>query len=262
MTLAACDKRESKPAVKEQDNGIGADNARLEQTFNDVQKIVESAANGSDLSTLRTTESVPLAGCATITFDSTVTPRTLTIDFGNTNCLCNDNRYRRGKIIVSYTGRYKDSAYTHTVNFINYFVNDNQVVGTKTLTNMGKDGAGRVYYNININGGIILAAGNGTLSWTSNRTRTWTAGYNTIGFFDDAYEIAGSAVITRPNGNTVNASITSPLEVANNCNWIRAGALQITPQSGTSRTVDFGNGACDGSATVTIAGTTYPLTLP
>ncbi len=48
----------------------------------------------------------PFGNCATIEFDIESNPKKVTIDFGETNCLCEDNRYRKGKIIVEYTGNY------------------------------------------------------------------------------------------------------------------------------------------------------------
>jgi hypothetical protein len=40
------------------------------------------------------------------------------------------------------------------------------------------------------------------------------------------------------------------------------GLLQHTPGGKATRYIDFGNGACDSDATVTINGTNYNITLP
>lgn len=257
--LASCDRNKTDDTAAE--GGYGTDNARLEQTFDDVQNIADQAATTGTLSNYKVEANI-LSNCATITHDTTVTPHVLTIDFGSTNCLCMDGRYRRGQIIVTYNGHYRDSGYVHTITFNNYFVNNHQVTGTKTVTNMGHNPAGNLYYNISVNGSIILANNGGTLSWTSSRTRTWVAGEGTATRSDDVYEITGNASITRPNGNTFTMNITAPLKVALNCYWIEQGTIQMTAANGVVRTLDYGNGNCDNQATVTMNGNTYYITLP
>lgn len=244
-----------------EDTGYAQDHATLEKTYDDAQNISDqAAASGGTLSTYRVGGTI-LSGCATVTHDSVNLPHTITVDFGPTNCLCQDGNYRRGKIIITYTGHYKDAGSVHSIAFDNYFVNDNQVTGTKTVTNMGTNSSNQVYYTINVSGSIILANNAGTISWTSTRTRTWTAGYSTSAWNDDEYEITGSGSVTRANGHTFTLNITSPLHVATDCRWISQGTLQITPQNAVVRTLDYGNGTCDALATLTVNGTTYNVTL-
>lgn len=263
LSLAACNRQKNAtPEASADDTNFTTEHARLEQHFNDVENISDAAASGNDLAALRTTSGSPLSTCATVSMDTLSNPRVLTVDYGNTNCLCNDGKYRRGKILVTYGGRYKDSGYAHVISFNNFFVNDNEMIGTKTVTNMGKNSQGQVYYNVSINGGVNLASGNGTLSWISNRVRTWVTGYSSPDLMDDAYQLTGSATITRANGRVINANITSPLQIARVCQWIKAGKVEITPQSGVTRYVDFGNGSCDDQATVTVNGNAFQVTLP
>ena len=95
--------------------------------------------------------------------------KTLTVNFGATNCLCNDGRYRRGTIVLSFSGKYKDFLTVITVTPQNYFVNDNQVSGTKTITNKGHNAVHHLVYEINANMAIVKANGGATITWTSNR---------------------------------------------------------------------------------------------
>ena len=48
-----------------------------------------------------------------------------------------DGKNRRGIINVSYTGSYRATGSVHTITFTDYFVNDNQLLGVKTVTNTG-----------------------------------------------------------------------------------------------------------------------------
>ena len=264
--LASCKKETTTDTSDAQEKTYAMDNARLEQTFNDVQNIADEAATTGTLSNFKTTGgAVILNNCATVTRDTFSVPHTVTIDFGTTNCLGNDGRYRRGQIILSYTGGYRDSGHVYTISFNNYYVNDNQVIGTKTVTNMGHNPAGHIYFTISVNGAVILANSQDTLSWASTRMRTWIAGENTAMRLDDVYEVSGSGTVTRPNNRSFGVNITSPLKIALNCHWIEQGVVEMTPISPAqtlARTLDYGNGNCDNQATLSVGNNTYNIALP
>jgi hypothetical protein len=229
------------------------DHALAEGTYNDVHQITNEAANGS-VSSFKTDEDAStLSACATITHDSTSSPRHLTIDFGAVNCLCLDGRYRRGKILVSYTGHYRDAGSVHDISFDNYYVNDNKVSGTKTVTNMGLNSAGHSYFSIHVDGTIEKADGR-TVTWVSDRQREWLAGESTSTKLDDVYLITGSASGTTADGDHFTANITVPLRKALACRWIESGSIEFTPGSKPTRTIDFGTGSCDDEATISARG--------
>jgi len=261
MLFTSCRKKEDE---KDTDTSSASDNALAEGTYNDVNNIADEAASGSLSSYLTPTvsdEKSIMSTCAIITNDTTVTPRLLTIDFGATNCMCSDGRNRRGKINVSYNGQYKDSASTHTISFTGYYVNDNQILGTKTVTNNGHNSSGNLTFSISVNGQIIKASGGGTITWTSSRTREWIQGELTPTWFDDVYLITGTANGTNAAGNSFSMAITSALRKEIGCRHIVSGQLTLTPSGKPTRYVDFGSGACDNQATVTINGNVYNITL-
>lgn len=260
MTISfftACRKdkdKESTTTTVTEDTGYATDQNLAEKTFDDVQDIADKAnANGAGSGAFKT------SGCATVTISGS----TITVDFGPTNCLCSDGRNRRGKVIVNYTGKYRDSASVHTITFDNYYQNDNKVEGTKTVTNMGKNSSGQIYFNINVSGTITKPDGTTIgASWT--RVRTWTAGSATIlNWSDDVYMITGSGTITRAAG-TVNVAITTPLEVHLNCRWIEAGTVTYTLPGGATRVLNYGaTPVCDNDAILTLpSGVTKAITLP
>jgi hypothetical protein len=262
MIFTSCRKDKEE---KDMDTNAAADHALAEGTYNDVNNISDEAANGS-LPSYSTTESESgerglLSSCATITHDTVAVPHVLTIDFGTSNCLCGDNRYRRGIITVTYSGHYRDSASTHTISFTNYFVNDNEVKGSKTVTNNGHNSAGHLTYSISVNGTIIKANNGGTITWTSTRTREWIAGENTLTWLDDVYLISGTANGTSASGNTFSANTTTALRKEMGYKYIVSGILNITPSGKATRILDFGNGTRDDQATVTINGKVYNITL-
>ncbi len=262
ILFSSCKKKQDD--VTDTDTNAAGDHALAEGTYNDVQNIADEAASGSVTSYMgsyNSNEKGMLSTCAVVNNDTTVNPHLLTINFGATNCLCVDGRYRRGQINVSYVGHYRDSASTHTITFTNYFVNDNEVQGSKTVVNNGHNSAWHLTFSITVNGTIIKANNGGTVTWTSSRTREWIQGESTPTLNDDVYLVTGSASGTNAHGNAFTASITSALRRELSCHQFVSGIVELTPSGKPTRTIDFGNGACDNQATVTINGNVYTITL-
>jgi len=254
LVVTSC-RRERDP---DNDTSAASDNALAESCYSDIQNISDEAYAG-DLSVRADTL---VFGCATVIRDTSSSPRTITVDFGTTNCPCNDGRNRRGKIITTYTGGYKDpgTVITHTTD--NYFVNDNQVLGTKVVANMGTNTDGYLYYTIDVDGSIIKANGGGTLTWTSDRIREFIEGSSTPEWTDDVYLITGTGSGTRPNGQTFTVTILTALQKEIGCRHFVSGSFELIPSGKPARVLDYGSGTCDNLATVTINGNTYNITLP
>jgi hypothetical protein len=257
------------------DTQTSQDNALAESTFNDVNNISIQALEQNILSTYKIANpaNTTLNSCTHITKtpDSTGTGGTIVIDFGPVNCrcqgiICTDTRYRRGKINITYTGPYRSPGTVIQTSFDNYFVGYDttkmfQVTGTKTVTNLGYNAANHLNFNIQVDGHLINSTG-GTMHWNSQRNREWIAGENTLlNWTDDEYIITGSASGTNFEGNTFTVIITSGLHVALNCPYVKQGVFELTPGGKPTRTLDYGDGTCDAKATVTVNGTTFPITL-
>jgi hypothetical protein len=258
-----------KDSAKDSDVESAQDNALAEADYNDVTTITDQAALGGsvnmrvagDASASREDGSLG-SGCATVTIDTVSTPHAVTIDFGTTNCVCNDGRSRRGKIIATYTGRYKESGTVITISFNNYFVNDNQITGSKKITNQGLNNSGNLVYKIEVNGSIIKANSGGTITWISTRQREWLAGSSTpLLLSDDVYSITGSASGTTAKGKAYTITITKALVRKMSCRWFESGTLDVTPEGKPTRTLDYGTTGCDANATVTILGYSFPIVL-
>jgi len=251
---------------KDTDTSAAADQSLASTTVNDMTNISDEAGRNNSVSSFRTEESTSILGsCATLTFDTLAAVKTVTVNFGATNCVGNDGRNRRGAIILNFTGRYRDSLTVITVTPQNYFVNDNEVTGYKSITNKGHNAAHHLVYDITANIRIVKANNGGTVTWQSTRQREWTAGENTFTWADDMYSITGSASGSTAGGNSFQSVITSPLirNMTLGCRrYFTAGTLVHTPLGKAPRTIDYGNGACDDLATVTINGTVYNITLP
>jgi len=246
-SLFSCKKENN----EENEMATSEDMALSESTFDQIFKEVDGNASENGLR-----KSYPI-----VTIDSTISPRTMTIDYGSSNFLCNDGNYRRGKIRVSWTGRYRDVNTVISSTFDNFYQNDNKVEGSKTITNTGRNASGQLTFSIVVDGKITNTA-NEVITWKSNRTRTWVSGENTRIWLDDKYSISGEANGINRNGFTFTTKITSPLSIDLSCQWrIVAGAIELTPENKPTRTIDYGNGTCDRIATVSVRGRTYTIQL-
>lgn len=260
LMITSCNKNED---LSSEQTAVAQDDAMAENLFDEVSDIADEAYNIS-IGQLKSTddhERLFLGDCATVTLDTTVMPRVLTIDFGTENCLCNDGKYRRGKIIISFTGRYRHIGTVITHSFENYYVNDNNVEGTKVLTNMGFNENENLYFTIEVVGVIHKADNGGTLSWNSSRVREWVEGIETFQRRDDVYLITGTADGIRPDGSIWETEIMSALRVELNCRYIVSGTVEIRPENQPVRLLDFGEGECDNIATVTVNGETFTIYL-
>jgi hypothetical protein len=247
----AC-RKESK-GVLDMDTVSAEDNSTAESMFNDVFALMDEAATeqpGIRSGGYR-------ASCATVTADTASSPRVLTLDFGS-GCTGNDGRTRSGKIIITFTGRYRDAGTVISHTFDNFYINGNKVEGTKTVTNMGLNAEGNLVYKIEVKGAKITTD-QGVLTWESTREREWTAGSNTPSILDDEYDITGTASGVNRKGSayTIKIDDTAPVHVKVGCRWIVSGKVDIMPEGKSTRTVDYGFGTCDSQATVTINGQTY-----
>lgn len=243
----------------EADRGLVRDFGFIESSYQDLKSMADESASGQFV-TFKSGQATLSGNCATITWDTTSTPKVITIDFGPVNCLCNDGRYRRGKIIITYTGPYAAPGTVITITPQDYFVNDNQIMGQKVVTNQGPNAQGQPTFSVVVNGQVIKTDG-GIITWQSTRTRTWIAGYDTPQLTDDEYSITGSAQGTTAQGQSFTITILNPLIRQVGCKWFKAGSLKIERPGKPDILIDYGNGDCDSQVQVTWNGNTYTVNL-
>lgn len=261
----SCRKKEQE---QDTDTSSVSENFLASNITNDMASISDEAVRTNNVSSFKTSESnALLSACATLHFDTLnhANPDSVTVNFGTTNCLGNDGRTRRGSLLVIFNGKYKDSLTTITIIPQNYFVNDNGVSGSKTIKNLGRNASGNLVYQYSANITITKSDNGHTFTWNGTRQREWIAGQTTpLNWTDDKYAITGSATGTNSNGRSFTSVITKPLirDMSIGCRrYFTSGTIAHTPNNKPTRVIDFGDGACDNKATVTINGTVYNITL-
>lgn len=250
--------------VRERDYNIelAKDETLGDFIFSDVFHIVCDAStksSGETLSNYKTT-----GYCATLTHDSLSNPKSIIIDFGNVNCMCHDNRTRRGKILVNYTtAEFTDTGNVITFGFENYYVNDNRIMGTQTIVNKGKNILGHTFYSQLTEGKMLKADTTikDTLYWNAEREITWMEGEDTPMWFDDVYETIGTGHGWGVRREYFAMNITKPLVREVLCSYIKGGKLELQPQGKALRTIDYGNGNCDNQASIEINAKRFAIDL-
>jgi hypothetical protein len=229
------------------------DHLFAEQTFSDVARIVEEGfltpGNNSLFPSYNLINNNPLD------------VDTLIINFG-TDCIYNQRLYT-GKIVITYSGNYRDSLSMMTTTFENYHVNNNLVQGERIVTNEGRNSDGNMWFTIAVNNASITLPQNVTINWESNNIREWVNGQNTYSnALDDIYKISGTASGNSANGNDFTVKITSPLEIDLDCYsscLVKSGIAKISPNGFDDRIINYGDSICDCNFDIAINGINYPI---
>ena len=260
LSLAACKKDSDEPAspaapTSTVDLTAAMDNVNADNYFNDIQVEVDNAASSNGLRSMD-------EDCApTVTVDTLEMPHTITIDFGTSDCTAANGRMRRGVLYVPFTGPYRAAGTVITIPPQGYYVDDNHVAGTRTVTNMGLNEDHKPWFTVVTDATVTAGDGSWTATHHAERVRTWADGFDTPTQQDDAYKITGNGHGVNRNGVSYTSVITSPLRVHWGCPYITQGTVEITPEGHPVRTIDYGNGDCDNTYTVTVNGQSHTVTI-
>jgi hypothetical protein len=271
--FTACTKEEDgvQPQTQTEEVAVG-DNATGLSESDEVVAIAEDAMNrgGAAMRVSAEQETYESAYGALITVQKNGDGTgNITIDFG-TGTTGRDGRTRKGKIFIAYAGNYRTHNSRQVVTFGNYYVNDHQVEGQKTLVTTldNSNGAYPVFVtNIKVESGKITWKDGKTTEWSGERTRKYDYKNTLTDPNDDVVTITGTTVGKSRNGISFTAATVAPLVVKLSCaisqkSWLPLeGALEVTPEAGTKRTVNYGSGTCDQTFTVSVDGKSWEITL-
>lgn len=180
----------------------------------------------------------------------------LDIDFGTTDCVCKDNKTRRGKITIEYIGALGIVGSKVIYTPEKYFVNNYGVSGTKSIKILDK-----WKDSIKVENGKITKPDGGIITWKSDRVRKMIEGSDTpSSSLDDTYEIVGTSSGTNAFGNKYAFATQTPLVKSKGCPWIKSGKLAIQREGKKDAVVDYGNGTCDDKATLNVGTWTKEIT--
>lgn len=242
LLFTAC-KKDEETTIPTEQLVAAEDQTAANDLYEDVDEQVDEAieTRGGDPTECPTVTIVPADGSY---------PRTMTIDFGTDGCVGVDGRVRKGQIVVNLTDTLTNAGAVRTATFVDFFVDDAQLEGTRTLTNEGPDGDGNLGFSRTVTGGKITYPNGQSATWEANHVLTQTAGGSTIVRLDDESEVTGGATGVNRNGKPFTTEIVTPLLRKRTCRWVVSGLKNLSID-GKTLTIDYGNGDCDRKAIVT-----------
>ncbi|GHN01726.1 hypothetical protein WSM22_32150 [Cytophagales bacterium WSM2-2] len=212
--------------------------------------------------------------CATTTISRAGTKDnpagTITISF-NPNCTDNPGIKRSGTIVISYKGR-RWVPGSYFVVKADFYRNGAHIEGTDTVTTkLSADTlvsrGGFLQFRSVLTGGQVTFADGKTVTREHDITREWFRG--AVPTNDEWHTLAGgTATGTCKNGNTYEMQITKTLVHKLSC----LGSKVVIPVSGTKvvtvtgtknkqYSIDYGDGTCDNTVTVTVGSKVQTITV-
>lgn len=215
-------------------------------------------------------DSVP--SCVTITITPLQVgafPKTVVLDFG-AGCYSHGH-LRSGKIKTVFTGPLREAGSVATTTFDNFKIDTVKVEGTHKITNTTATTAGsnQRQFKIEVTDGKLTKPNGNYAAWNSVRVNTQAEGNGTVSPLDDVFKVTGNASGRVKRENLIvswNAEITEPLIKKFTCAWVSKGRVKSVRQGLPANTpwvavLDYGSGACDNQATLTVNGNTRQITL-
>ena len=275
----SCSKDDATPAVSSTDTANVQGESVTDSYYDESNDFSSTAVGGTDATlTGRTNGEVIVTGlekvderfkCAIVTVvkDLTGTPNapvykgTITIDF-KTGCTDAKGNIRKGKIIVTYSGKRFALNSTIVTTFSDYSVNGIKIEGTNALTNLTalvEKPLTRKFTN-ELTGGKVTFTDGKTATRDHTMTREVTLAYD--GSLrvpkNDSWKVLEGSLATGTNrdGLTYAMLVTKSLVYKRSC----AESKVFIAVEGTKKftsgekvmTIDFGTGACDNTVTVTL----------
>ncbi|TLX77663.1 hypothetical protein E9993_03200 [Labilibacter sediminis] len=228
----------------------------VESVFDELDAYLSADTETSTSAQLKSAEENPI-GCPTVIVDRPEDaryPKVVTFDFGTENCEDRHGRLKRGKIIVTKTGPHFNAGSERTVEFDDFYVNDNSVDGTRKYKNEGQNDDGNWEFSTDIDVTIETTE---EISWTRKaaKTRTMIAGADTKRYpWDDEFLITGTSSGTSSLGFGVEREITTAIYRKRTCKFPVSGIVEVVKTKDDVQTktwLDYGAGECDYNATVT-----------
>ena len=185
----------------------------------------------------------------------------ITVDFGS-GCTDARGKTRKGMIIINYSGKRFITGSVMTVTGKDFYKNDAKVEGTLTITNISPSQQDYPKFQIVSSGKMIFPDGR-EATRDQNITREWQRG-NTPS--DDKWVTEGGSMGTNKNGKSYEMKITSSIICSRAC---EIGNKAFIPVKGTKTltvdskviTIDYGDGSCDNTITITVNGKSKVETL-
>lgn len=184
----------------------------------------------------------------------------LTIDFGTSGCSDLKGNIRKGKLIFTYHGKRFMPESTVITTTENYFINGVKLEGTRTLTNQSTSTSDAPRFNVVLANGKATFADGLTATRQSNITWQWNRAENRM---EDNLQIESTSTAsgTTRGGREYSVMLLEDVIYKRHCGIAVDGIKKYTIDGEKEITIDFGDGTCDQTFTVTKDGVTRTISL-
>jgi len=242
----------------------------------DISSLVLLADDGPDTgertaTSRQITVTDPRFNCAgiviTITMDdestSNVPKGSIVIDFGTTGCADVLGNVRKGKIIINFTGRRFLPGSIVVTTFDGYSINDIQLSGVRTLTNITESSESAPKFQVELENGKAVWPDATEATREHCFVRTWQRGGNpSLDAMvvdkctnNDSWPHDYTATGENRRGRAYTMTILEPLVYKRGCPIAVEGVKQfVDVATGKVVLVDYGDGACDRIITISVDG--------
>ena len=262
LSFTAC-KKDQQASVDNEGSISAQENAQADETFSDTFNDISNFSSENDASfSGNTSQTNGLNILSTdeepdITVTGTGWPKTVTFDYGKGKL--KKGILRMGKFKAVYSNRFKIKGSVITVTFEDFKVNNYKIEGMKTITNNGPNAAENYTFTVNVSG-ILKSDNKGYFTYNAVHTIEWLKGFTTPARSDDEFSITGLTSGTSSKGINFATTIIKPLIKKVTWPYFIAGTIQI--QAGDKkRLLDYGDGALDDKATITVNGVSEEIFL-
>jgi hypothetical protein len=276
LAIASCKDEDRLTGQDTQDINEEATTDTYFQDMDDMAGVTMNASSDSQLSGGRVAASTTITikdddrlNCSGITV--TITPDAnsvsehpqgvILVDFGTTGCMDNRGNVRTGQLKFTYNGRRFQVGSTITVEAINYTVNGIKLEGIRSLTNVTGSTDTSPKFNAVLTGGKATFPDGQVALRASNITWQWDRGA-TAALTDDVLTIdpASASGKTR-GGRAYTVTVLTALKYKRFCGMAVAGVKKYVLDQSKEVTIDYGDGSCDKSLTITVNGAIHHISV-
>lgn len=201
-----------------------------------------------------------MSNCALVNHNADT--RTLTVDFGE-GCADAQGHVRAGKIMVTYQGKIFQDGFTQDISLENFSIDGVALEGTRSWTYTGGMSEQMPSFAITLEDGKVTWPDGTFATREVNQVHTIVFGANSG---NNEFQVSGTASGIRRNGQEYTSNISQPLVFSAGCMsegiYVPvSGVQQIAADGKDTMTLNYGDGACDKIANVTVGGRSQDVTI-
>jgi hypothetical protein len=258
VLFSSCKKDESSPAPGENDQ-VATQVTDESQVSSEMDQIALDAGVAIEYDPVFSGNNSVLDGVicdATVQYNSTSDPKTITITYNGSNC--GGGRTREGAIVLSMAQNveWKNAGASFTITFNNLKITKTStgksitITGTHTYTNV----SGGLLVHLATEGPIThtVTSSDMNVSFDNGTARTWNVAKERVFTYDNGVVVTITGIHsegdnntiaewgTNRHGNAFTTSITTPLVVKQSCNFRVTGGVVTHATDAFSATATFG----------------------